>query len=212
MKTDDLIRALAADGATRRGSVGQVLLSAVLPGIAVAAILFVALLGPRNDIAQVAGDFGFLFKFVVTLTLAFTAVWLLQRLARPGVETGAASVALLAAPVMLAAVALLEMFGSDPGMRAAKLIGTSWISCLTFIPLLSLPILAAVLIALRHGAPTRPALAGAVAGLVAGGFGAAIYAAYCLENSALFLATWYTLAILAVAAAGALIGARVLRW
>ena len=211
MKTDDLIRALAADSAPRP-SVERRLAATLLAGIAVAAIVFAVVLGPRPDIAQVAGDFGFLFKFVVTLTLAFTACWLLLRLARPGVEAGVASVALLAAPAMLAAVVTMEWMSVDPALRMARLVGTSWPTCLLFIPMLSLPILAAALLALRHGAPTRPALAGAVAGLVAGGFGAAIYAAYCLENSALFLATWYTLAIVGVAVAGAGIGARLLRW
>jgi hypothetical protein len=93
-----------------------------------------------------------------------------------------------------------------------KLVGTTWLSCLAFIPLLSAPLLAAALIALRHGAPARPALAGAVAGLVAGGFGATIYAAYCIEDSPLFLATWYTLAIAIVSIVGAAVGSRALRW
>jgi hypothetical protein len=68
------------------------------------------------------------------------------------------------------------------------------------------------LIGLRHGAPTRPGLTGAVAGLLAGGFGAAIYAAYCVEDSPFFMAAWYTLAIAGVAIAGALAGTRLLRW
>jgi hypothetical protein len=78
--------------------------------------------------------------------------------------------------------------------------------------LLSAPILFAALIALRHGAPTRPALTGAVAGLMAGGLGAAIYAAHCIEDSSFFLATWYTLAIVGVTLVGALVGQRALRW
>jgi hypothetical protein len=77
---------------------------------------------------------------------------------------------------------------------------------------LSAPILLAALIALRHGASTRPAFTGAVAGLLAGGLGAAVYASYCPEDSALFLATWYSLAIAIVAIAGAAIGSRALRW
>jgi hypothetical protein len=68
------------------------------------------------------------------------------------------------------------------------------------------------LIALRHGAPTRPALAGAAAGLLAGGLGAAVYASYCVEDSAFFLATWYTLAIAIVTSIGSALGARLLRW
>jgi hypothetical protein len=42
---------------------------------------------------------------------------------------------------------------------------------------------------MRRRRPALPALSGAVAGLIAGGFGATIYAAYCVEGSPFFLAT-----------------------
>jgi hypothetical protein len=211
MRTDDLIRALAADNAPR-APLARHFTIALLAGILAAAILFAILLGPRPDIAQVASDAGFLFKLAATLTLAASAVWLSLRLARPGVEGGAAAVGLLIAPALVAVVAGIESMSLDPSTRMTKLIGTSWPTCLVYIPLISLPVLAATLIGLRHGAPTRPAIAGLVAGLAAGGLGAAIYALYCQENSALFLATWYTLGIVIVSAAGALAGSRVLRW
>ena len=57
-----------------------------------------------------------------------------------------------------------------------------------------------------------PALAGAVAGTLAGSLGAALYAAHCVDDSPLFVATWYGLAITVVAVVGALLGARLLRW
>lgn len=212
MKTDRLIKALAADNATRSVSVERWMSMAIVPGIVASAILFALMLGPRSDIARVSGEFPFLFKFVVTLTLAITATWLACRMARPGADAKLAAVALLAAPVILGLAVLAEFVAVAPAMRATKIVGTTWASCLTFIPILSVPILAAALIALRHGAPTRPALTGAVAGLIAGGFGATIYAAYCVEDSPFFLATWYTLAILGVAVVGGLIGARLLRW
>ena len=56
------------------------------------------------------------------------------------------------------------------------------------------------------------AFAGAVAGLAAGGIAAAIYAWHCPDDSPLFLATWYSLAIAIVVAAGFLLGRRLLRW
>ena len=212
MKTDKLIQAIAADNATRSVSVERWLAMAIFPGIVISAIMFALMLGPRSDIARVSGEFQFLFKFVVTLTLAFTATWLACNLARPGVDTKLTALALLTAPVILGLAVLAEFTAVEPAMRASKLFGSTWLSCVTFIPILSAPILAATLIALRHGAPTRPALSGAVAGLIAGGFGATIYAAYCVEDSPFFLATWYTLAIMGVAIVGGLIGARVLRW
>jgi hypothetical protein len=212
MRTDDLIRTIAADHATHRASVERWLSLSVFAALVVSATLFAAILGPRSDIARVAGEFGFLFKFIVTLTLGITAAILVLRLARPAADTKIPALALLAAPVMLGIAVLAEYAAVDPAVRTMKLLGSTRASCLTFIPLLSAPILAAALVALRHGAPMRPALTGAVAGLLAGGFGAAIYAAYCVEDSPFFLATWYTLAIMGVAVVGGLIGARILRW
>jgi hypothetical protein len=78
--------------------------------------------------------------------------------------------------------------------------------------LLSLPLLAAALIGLRHGAPTRPAIAGAIAGLLSAGLAATLYASHCTDDSPLFVAFWYTLATALVAAVGALIGSRMLKY
>ena len=58
---------------------------------------------------------------------------------------------------------------------------------------------------LRYGATTRPGFAGAMAGLLAGGLAATFYAAHCPDDSPLFVATWYTIAIAAMALASALI-------
>jgi hypothetical protein len=68
------------------------------------------------------------------------------------------------------------------------------------------------LFGLRRGAPSNPALAGALAGLLSAGLAATLYAAHCTDDSPLFVATWYTLATAAVAGIGALAGARLLRY
>jgi hypothetical protein len=81
-----------------------------------------------------------------------------------------------------------------------------------FIPLLSALPLTAFLIALRQGAPSRPALTGAVAGLASTGIGATLYASHCTSDSPLFMAAWYVIATAIVAVAGAVLGARLLRW
>ena len=84
------------------------------------------------------------------------------------------------------------------------MMGQSNGQCVAFISLMSLPLLAASLWALRRGASTRPALSGALAGLLSGGAAAAVYAVHCTEDSPLFYAFWYVLAILGATALGAL--------
>ena len=77
-----------------------------------------------------------------------------------------------------------------------------------------LAIVAAV-VALRGKArlaPTRLTLAGALAGLFAGGMGAFVYAFHCPETAAPFVALWYSAGILLTTALGALLGPRLLRW
>ena len=93
-----------------------------------------------------------------------------------------------------------------------RLVGNNSKVCMTAIPLMSLPLLAGALIGLRHGAPARPAVAGAIAGLVSAGLAATLYASHCTDNSPLFVATWYTLATALVAAIGALAGSKMLRF
>jgi hypothetical protein len=77
---------------------------------------------------------------------------------------------------------------------------------------LSAPIFAVVIWAMRRAAPTRPALAGAAAGVFAGAVGATVYGLFCQEATAAFVVAWYSLGIAACAALGAAVGARLLRW
>ena len=80
--------------------------------------------------------------------------------------------------------------------------------CLTLVPLFSIPPLAALILALREGAPRYPALTGALAGVAAAGVAATIYATNCTDDSPLFVATWYPLATLVGGRRGALAGRR----
>jgi hypothetical protein len=59
-----------------------------------------------------------------------------------------------------------------------RLVGSNSRVCMTAVPLMSLPLLAASLIGLRHGAPARPAVSGAVAGLMSAGLAATLYASH----------------------------------
>jgi hypothetical protein len=212
MQTEDLVEALAADHGSRSAAPGRVLALALVAGVATAAGLFALMLGPRPDIAEAISTPRFLLKFVETSALAATAIVLALQLMRPGAPNAGATVALIIAPAILMTAVVVEMVLVPSDVWSTRLVGSNSRICLTFIPLLSMPLLVAAMLAMQHGAPTRPRLAGAVAGLVAGGLAATLYAAHCTDDSPLFVATWYTIAIGAVAFAGSLAGPRVLRW
>ena len=113
------------------------------------------------------------------------------------------------------AVALAVFLLSQPLARGAMLRGATSISsgrCLVCIVFFAAVSLAAVIWAVRKGAPTRLKLSGAIAGIVAGGIGAAAYAFNCTSDTIPFIAIWYGAAIALCAVIGALIGPRVLRW
>ena len=212
METDRLIRALAADNETRVRPVGAVLAMAMLVALPVSAAMLLVALGVRPDIGSAMRNPFFDLKFAVSLALALAAIAISLHLSRPE-----ASVQgwrwLLLIPVGLLALGIgSEMMLPQKLPVMARLIGRNSRVCLTAIPLLSLPLLAAAFVGLHHGAPAKPTLAGAFAGLVAGGLAAALYAAHCPDDSPLFVATWYTSAIGLVAAMGALAGSRMLKW
>ena len=212
MRTDDFIKALAADQQPPPPALSGRLALALAAGWAVAAIGFFLVLGPRPDVALAAQTPRFIFKIVEALFLAGAAATLTLSLARPGADTRPGRIAMIAVPALLLAAIGIELLLVAPAQWGARLVGSNSRICLTAIPLLSLPLLGAALYALRQGAPTRPGFSGAVAGLMAGGMAAAIYAVHCTDDSPLFVATWYGIAIAGVSALGAILGRRVLRW
>lgn len=212
MDTNELIRALAADARRRTAPISSVWWGAVGLAVLLASAVFFSTLDLRPDIAIAAGTPRFLFKFVVTITLAASAFGLARALSRPD-ETWRMAIPYLAiAPALIAMAVIVELFNLPSDSWSAALVGTNSVMCLTSIPLMGIGPLAIFLLALRHGAPARPALAGAVAGLLAGGISATFYAAQCTDDSPLFVATWYTIAIVGLALAGAVGAHRIARW
>lgn len=212
MQTGDLIKALSADTARPAVSFGGTWAVAIVVGIVVAAVVFFAMLGPRPDIAAAAGTLRFLFKFAVTGLLAAAALPALVALARPG-PVGAGRLALLlAAPLVLLVAVATELVTVAPSEWGRRLVGGNSPQCLYLIGMIGIAPLALFVLALRRAAPGRPPLAGAVAGLAAGGIAATLYAAHCTDDSPLFVATWYATAILMLAGIGALAGKVFARW
>ena len=210
MKTDELIDALVRNaGSAPRAMVAKRFAPVLVVGFLISAALAIGVLG----IAPAARTMSFALwmKVVYTLCLVASAAWLAGRLSRPGAEllraTGTVALVVI---VMVAAgaSALLEA----PSERHALAFGISWAMCPWAILGLSLPTLAGILWAMRGMAPTRPGVAGFVAGVLAGSVGALGYAFACIETSTSFVAIWYTLGILLAGLVGAALGRRVLRW
>jgi hypothetical protein len=71
---------------------------------------------------------------------------------------------------------------------------------------------AALIWALRQGAPARLSLSGTIAGVMAGGLGAFAYAFSCRSYTIPFIAVCYSAAIALCAFVGAQLGPCLLRW
>ncbi|WP_349371369.1 DUF1109 domain-containing protein [Salinarimonas sp.] len=211
MRTQDLIDTLAADLKPQK-PFAAALAPALALGFAVSAALFLTMLGPRPDFVAALESARFLAKPTVALLLAAAALGLAARLARPGAPASGWGLALLAAPVAAILFSAVELSVLPASLWSAAWIGQNAVFCLVAIPVLAMPTLAGLIYALRRGAPLRPRLAGAVAGLASAGLAASLYATYCPDDSPLFVATWYTGAALITAGVGALAGKRWLRW
>lgn len=212
MDTERLIQTLAADGSRPATQMRCAWLSAIVASVVIAAIVFFIAIGPRPDIGAAAQTPRFLFKFVATLALLASAFVALKDLASPGVYRRSVLLTLFLAPSLLLVAVGVEMMSVPADQLRDRWIGNNAVICMTFIPLIGIGPLAAFVLALRHGAPTRPTLSGAVAGLVAGGLAATFYAAHCTDDSPLFVATWYSLAIALLTVAGAVAGRLFVRW
>jgi hypothetical protein len=213
MKTDDLIDLLTADTTPVPRHVGEQRLALTLGGGALLALAWVlGSYGLRADLAQVAGTLPFVIKVAMPLAVAVLGAAAVFRLGHPGMRLGTLG-GLLGLPVVLLwGWALLVWSGAEPTQRDTLLWGDTWRVCSINVALTALPVLALAFWYLRGLAPTRPAWAGAAAGWLAGGVGAAAYALHCPEMDAPFLAVWYVLGMLVPTALGALAGPRLLRW
>jgi hypothetical protein len=212
MDTDQLIQTLAADNAYRARPVGFVLALLLVAAAPVSLLMFFAELGIRPDVMTAVHNPFFDLKFAVTLALAAAAITVALHLSRPEASLRG-FVWLFMVPAGLLVVGISgEMMMPQRLPMMTRMVGSNSKVCMTAVPMMSLPLLAASLIGLRHGATTRPALEGAMAGLLSAGLAATIYASHCTDDSPLFVAAWYTLSAALVTVIGALVGSKVLKF
>lgn len=213
MNTDDLVALLA------RGPVAAVtrapekrLLAATAAALPLALFAMLAVLGVRPDLAAAVALPVFWIKLLVPAAIAAAAFVACARLSRPGGRPVAPWAAIVATLAMLWIASSMDVAAALPADRHAVVFGQSAWPCVLSVSALSLPLLAAGFLALRHLAPTRPVLAGLAAGALAGGVAAVVYALHCTEMALPFLGTWYVVGMAVPALAGALLGPRLLRW
>ena len=212
MKTSELIAALAADPVPESIRLGRRVAAALAIGFLGSLAIYVLMLGPRPDMAAASETMRFWMKCVDSVAFALPTLLLTLRLARPDAKPRALALWLLAPFVLLAAGVIVELAIVPQSAWMPRLMGANAIHCTVTIPMLAAPVLAALIIALRAGAPLHPSLTGAMAGAAAAGVGALVYASTCPDDSPLFVATWYPLATLICIGVGALVGRRFLAW
>jgi hypothetical protein len=211
LRTDQLIRGLVADLPTPSGSVAKTITVSLALSLICSTVAMLLWLGPRPELNEAMDTAAFWVKAGYTFIIGTAGLLALERLGRPGASAtwAFAIVSVVLAAMAMAAAAEIAMAPSSDWSRLW--FGKSSSFCPWAIVALSIPLLVAAFLALRRLAPTRYAIAGAAAGLMAGGYGACIYSLHCTEQTLPFLATWYTLGMLLIALAGVLFS-RLLRW
>lgn len=211
--TEDLIRSLAADARPlRRGAAQWRLLSGIVAGTLVALLALALLLGPPLSAVQYTGVPAFTMKLAYAAVMAATSGILLFATGRPGQRLRMRLLWLAIPPLLVSAMAVMELTMKSPQYRMEAWLGSTWQTCLLAIVGSSIPVLAGIAWAFRRLAPTDLRLAGLLAGLAAGSAGAVAYGLFCPETTAPFLASWYTLGIGAAGLIGLVAGPRLLRW
>lgn len=212
MKTRDLIQLLAEDGKQPPSPLGRSVALIFLAGVAIIATIFAIFVGLRPDFGEAIGTARVIFKMAIVIALALVGFGLLLQLGRPTARLTSWGWLVAALGAVLVAGAGVELLVVPADRWMTSVNGSNRTLCLVAVPALSVIPLIAAIAALRGSAPRNATWAGAGAGLVAGAVGGTLYALNCNNDSPLFVAAWYPIAIGFVVAAGALTGRYALRW
>lgn len=213
MKTDQWIDLLAADaqpvarGAHRRRM--QLLFGT---GAVLSAVLAGTWMGWRSLAMPDLEDMRLWWRWLYCIAVAFAAWHAVNRLARPGQRLHGVVKWLLMPLLAIGALALIQLGLASPEERLPLLMGSTSLVCPWSIAALAVPSFIGAFWVMKKMAPTQPVWAGAAAGLFAGALGALGYTFHCHELDPPFIAVWYSMGMLLPAAAGALLGPRLLRW
>lgn len=213
MKTDDLISMMAAGAAPVDHRLpARRMAQALALGGAGALMLMLLMFGLRPDLRAVLATPLFWIKLAFPMALILGSLLVLRRLLRPGLRVGLNWAAIAAPSAAIWLGGALVLLAAPAAERIPLLMGLTWRTCPFNIALLSLPLCVTIVWAVRAMAPTRLRLTGAIAGLLAGATATLVYCLHCPEMGVPFWGLWYFLGMLIPAAAGLLLGPRLLRW
>ena len=213
MKTDQLIDLLSTNvEPVKSGYLQKTLVYALFIGGVAAFCVMLTTVGWRSQASDKLDPRYLILKLLFTISLVALGGTLLAKLMRPG-QSGQKQSTLVVLPFLLIAGAgIIALVFGEPMAWGRMLFGMHWVTCLLCIPLFAVLPFAALVWALRRGAPTNLTQTGAIAGLVAGALGATAYAFHCPDDSVPYIAIWYGTLVAFCGVIGAILGPRLLRW
>lgn len=212
MKTEDFINVLVYDQNSKMQSSIWPIAIRLATGLIFSFLIFAIFLGVREDFNHVKTDPHVVFKFIFAVSLFGALLPVIISAMRPEADLSQHR-RRFALPILVMVIGVtIQLVTSPPDYWLSGMIGRYPGSCLRNIPALAIGPLLALLILLKNGAPSQPIATGSMAGAASGGMAAFIYALHCPDDSALFVALWYSLAIGIVAAIGAFVGSFWLKW
>ena len=213
MKTDEFVSLLATgSGVVDARTPPLRYVAAIAGGTVVATILMALWLDVRPTLARDATLPMFWVKELFCVALVAAGLFAVMRLSRPGAALAWVE-SLAGAPILaMWLLAVVVLAAAEPEDRTDLIRGISWTQCPYNIAVLSVPVFAAIVWAMRGFAPTHLRRAGTAAGFAAGAIGALAYTLHCPELDAPFLAIWYVAGVLIPTVVGAVVGPRLLRW
>jgi hypothetical protein len=213
VKTDQLIDLLSTNvEPVKSGYLSKTLVYALFIGGVAAFCVMLTTVGLRSQASDKLDSGYLILKLLFTISLVALGGTLLTKLMRPG-QSGRKQSTLVVLPfLMIAGAGIIALVLGEPMAWGRMLFGMHWVTCLLCIPLFAVLPFAALVWALRRGAPTNLTQTGAIAGLVAGALGATAYAFHCPDDSVQYIAIWYGTLVAFCGVIGAILGPRLLRW
>ncbi len=213
MRTDDLVRKLAADATPVSRLAPVPVRLAVWTAVTLAsAVTAVWWLGTRGDLVAVVWAPGFQVKSALLIVTAITAAAGALLVAVPGAErTGAFRWLPIAAITALLLWIAGELVAAAAAGTVSWRIGAAW-GCAAQVMAVGLVPGAVLFVMVRRAAPLRGMWAGVLALVAMGAVGALGTSAICPADRSMHVLVWHVLPLIAIGAIGAAAGYVFLGW